>query len=380
MDLTIAHRILGVNSFSSQDEVKNAYKVLVKKWHPDRHIDDKIKYTYAEENIKKIIEAYKYLLNHNSWSSRNEKNNSSKKKKINKKSINFLFSFINYIIIVFQYTIILLGLPFIIFWYHPIHQDLFPHLHKVILDEEFNFDKNNITLSFKDFNIIKDINNDSLESIKQIQLNDFINLLNRNNKSGQIYYVDLDGNDVEELIIKISSTIDSEYYHSIILFSYNNNNFNLIEIFENGTILDFSNNIFITPLFTFDSFYFCDSCYFSSKIINNKDIRYISPKVKFQFKNDKIYYNTIDHDVNKKIINNLKSLKELDFKFSNDVFDQGFRRLYAENILSYFYNNFDLNQTRDLFYNNYKFQDKHQIWKEIVVELIEEYSIIEDIK
>ena len=44
---------------------------MVKKWHPDKHIDNKIKYAYAEENIKKIIEAYKYLLNHNSWESRN---------------------------------------------------------------------------------------------------------------------------------------------------------------------------------------------------------------------------------------------------------------------------------------------------------------------
>ena len=55
MDLNTAHRILGINLHTSKDRVKNSYKKLVKKWHPDRHIDDKIKYSYAEENIKKII-------------------------------------------------------------------------------------------------------------------------------------------------------------------------------------------------------------------------------------------------------------------------------------------------------------------------------------
>ena len=79
MNLNIAHRILNIEIYSSKEKVKDSYKKLVKKWNPEKHINDKEKYLYAEQNIKKIIEAYKYILNHPSWNSRLEKETSKKK-------------------------------------------------------------------------------------------------------------------------------------------------------------------------------------------------------------------------------------------------------------------------------------------------------------
>jgi len=163
----------------------------------------------------------------------------------------------------------------------------------------------------------------------------------------------------------------------IMLFSYNEDNeFNFIKKFENGTIIDYGNQVFIEPLSVFDSFYFCDSCYFSTDLINDKNIKYISPKVRYVYNDNQIFYQNEDRTLNKKIINNLNSLSKLDFIILNKKFDTGIRRLYAENILSYYYNSFDLNEARDLFYSNYNFSDKHNVWKKIVVELIKEYPIL----
>ncbi|MAV59543.1 MAG: hypothetical protein CMG07_06315, partial [Candidatus Marinimicrobia bacterium] len=79
----------------------------------------------------------------------------------------------------------------------------------------------------------------------------------------------------------------------------------------------------------------------------------------------------------KKIISNLYALSKIHIKLNEDQFDNGLRRLFAENIISFYYNNFDLNETRDLFYRNYSYEDKHEIWKSLVVEMIQKYPILD---
>ncbi len=55
-----AYKILGLEPDASQEEVKQAYRKLVKIWHPDRFVLLKEKQE-AEEKIKKINEAYDRL-------------------------------------------------------------------------------------------------------------------------------------------------------------------------------------------------------------------------------------------------------------------------------------------------------------------------------
>ncbi len=52
------YEILGVPRNASNEEIKKAYKNLVKKWHPDLHKEDKEE---AEERFKEIREAYEVL-------------------------------------------------------------------------------------------------------------------------------------------------------------------------------------------------------------------------------------------------------------------------------------------------------------------------------
>ncbi|KAF2956170.1 molecular chaperone DnaJ [Marinitoga sp. 38H-ov] len=52
------YKILGVSKDASPEEIKKAYRQLVKKWHPDRHQENKKE---AEEKFKEIQEAYEVL-------------------------------------------------------------------------------------------------------------------------------------------------------------------------------------------------------------------------------------------------------------------------------------------------------------------------------
>ncbi len=52
------YEILGVPKNASAEDIKRAYKELVKKWHPDLHSSDKAK---AEEKFKELREAYEVL-------------------------------------------------------------------------------------------------------------------------------------------------------------------------------------------------------------------------------------------------------------------------------------------------------------------------------
>src|SRR5207247_977641 len=52
------YEILGVNQNASSEEIKNVYRKLALKWHPDKNPDNKEE---AEEKMKEIIIAYKTL-------------------------------------------------------------------------------------------------------------------------------------------------------------------------------------------------------------------------------------------------------------------------------------------------------------------------------
>lgn len=58
MNIADCHHILGVQAGASQKEIKNAYRRLSLKYHPDRNKDDK-----DGERFKKVIEAYQKLRN-----------------------------------------------------------------------------------------------------------------------------------------------------------------------------------------------------------------------------------------------------------------------------------------------------------------------------
>ncbi|WP_442914809.1 molecular chaperone DnaJ [Marinitoga sp. 1197] len=52
------YEILGISKNATPEEIKKAYRQLVKKWHPDRHQENK---DIAEEKFKEIQEAYEVL-------------------------------------------------------------------------------------------------------------------------------------------------------------------------------------------------------------------------------------------------------------------------------------------------------------------------------
>lgn len=54
------YQVLGINKKSSSNEIKNSYKKLAVKYHPDRHLDTKIK-KECEEKFKQVSEAYQVL-------------------------------------------------------------------------------------------------------------------------------------------------------------------------------------------------------------------------------------------------------------------------------------------------------------------------------
>jgi len=56
------YEVLGIEEGASQEEIKNAYRELCKKYHPDRYEDNPLK-DLAEEKMREINEAYDCLMN-----------------------------------------------------------------------------------------------------------------------------------------------------------------------------------------------------------------------------------------------------------------------------------------------------------------------------
>jgi DnaJ-class molecular chaperone len=58
MDYKNLYEILGIGKRATDKEISSAYKILTKKWHPDKHIANK---TEAEKRMCEINEAYSIL-------------------------------------------------------------------------------------------------------------------------------------------------------------------------------------------------------------------------------------------------------------------------------------------------------------------------------
>lgn len=70
------YEVLGVRQGASLDEVRQAYRELAKKYHPDRYADNPLR-DLAEEKMREINEAYDYLMKNNTNSSSNGYGNNS---------------------------------------------------------------------------------------------------------------------------------------------------------------------------------------------------------------------------------------------------------------------------------------------------------------
>lgn len=54
------YEVLGIKEGASEEEIKRAYREMVKKYHPDQYRDNPLS-TLAEERLRDINEAYEYL-------------------------------------------------------------------------------------------------------------------------------------------------------------------------------------------------------------------------------------------------------------------------------------------------------------------------------
>lgn len=61
--MTDPYKVLGVARNASDDDIKNAYRALAKKYHPDNFASDPTARSMAEEKMKEINEAYDAIQN-----------------------------------------------------------------------------------------------------------------------------------------------------------------------------------------------------------------------------------------------------------------------------------------------------------------------------
>ena len=55
------YEVLGINEGASEDEIKRAYREMVKKYHPDQYQNNPLS-KLAEEKLREVNEAYDYLM------------------------------------------------------------------------------------------------------------------------------------------------------------------------------------------------------------------------------------------------------------------------------------------------------------------------------
>lgn len=70
------YEILGLKEGATQEEIKKAYRELIKKYHPDQYGDNPLK-NLAEEKMREINSAYDMLTKNNSQNSYSYNNSSS---------------------------------------------------------------------------------------------------------------------------------------------------------------------------------------------------------------------------------------------------------------------------------------------------------------
>lgn len=70
------YEVLGIKPGASQEEIKSAYRKLVKQYHPDQFTDNPLQ-KLAQEKLSEINEAYSKLNNGNASSTSYSSNNSS---------------------------------------------------------------------------------------------------------------------------------------------------------------------------------------------------------------------------------------------------------------------------------------------------------------
>jgi molecular chaperone DnaJ len=60
-ELKNPYEVLGIREGASEDEIKKAYREMVKKYHPDQYQDNPLS-KLAEEKLREVNEAYDYLM------------------------------------------------------------------------------------------------------------------------------------------------------------------------------------------------------------------------------------------------------------------------------------------------------------------------------
>ena len=63
------YEVLGIREGASQEEIKAAYKEMVKKYHPDKYVDNPLA-DLAEEKMAEVNQAYEMLMKGNSGAGR----------------------------------------------------------------------------------------------------------------------------------------------------------------------------------------------------------------------------------------------------------------------------------------------------------------------
>ncbi len=379
MDLATAYKILGVGPSSTQKSIRESYKKLIKKWHPDKHDTNENNRRVGEEKSKYINQAYRYLTTHRSWDNRKKSTKSAHRNTSNTK-INLQ----NLLVTTFQVIFIFAGLPFLLFWSHPLHIEYFPFLHNQDIRPELHFDESKIFIATEKFLLTNDREISILENPRMVNILRKPSTLKALMDSLFILYssadyelIDLDSDGYREMILQIYSDSDQSYQQSLWIMNYSGEfSYSLCEILEDGALIDFQTSEIHQPITAFRGFYFCDTCTISPSLMNLENKSNGLASIQYQFFDEGLTYTRGTRSGNNEILNILKFLKTRGVpSLKEESIDDGTRRAYAETLAGHFYRNYDLNKVRELYYKYYEGTDKHRVWSGIVSKLILEFPV-----